>query len=175
MRFNAVRRLLAETRSVTAIEFALIGPVLLLFLFSILLMGVVQFWQLTLDDSVRNAAREVALGAGSTSTGIHSSSDFVTSVCNEFGVAAPNCSANLQYAVQGAATFTGAGGITPATLSAAGVLTPGSTFAAITVSQPFLVQVAYALPISIPLVPLSLVTLNGSSAILSAVAAVAEP
>lgn len=175
MRFSGVRKLLAETRSVTAIEFAMIGPVLFFFLFCILLLGVVQFWQLTLDDAVRNAARQVALGTGSTTTGDHNGSDFVGTVCNEFGAAAPSCSTNLQYAVQGAPTFSGTGGITPATLSAAGVLSPGATFSTLTTSEPVLIQAAYKIPISIPLVPLSLVTLNGTSAIVAAVATVTEP
>ena len=171
----AVQRLLRETRSVTAVEFALIGPVLFFLLFSIMLMGIAQFWQLTLDDAVRNAARQVVIGAGTTSAGVQSGSQFVTAVCNEFGQAAPNCGTTLQYAIQGAPTFTGSGGITPMPLSAAGQFSPATTFSGITASEPVLIQVVYPLPMAIPLVPMSLVTLNGTPAIVAANALVAEP
>ena len=167
------RRLWQDTRSITAVEFALIGPVLFLFIFAVLLTGVVQFWQLTLDDSVRNAARLVAIGAGTASSGIHSGSDFVNAVCGEFGVAAPSCAGRLQYAVQGAPAF--ATGIVPATVSAGGNLSPNATYSGITLGQPFLVQAVYPVPISIPLWPMSLITLNGTNAIISAAALVAEP
>ncbi len=174
MRKIMLRRFLEETRSVTAVEFALIGPVLFLFVFAILLTGVVQFWQVTLDDSVRNAAREVAIGAGGSSSGVHSGSDFVAAVCGEIGQAAPGCSSNLQYAVQGAPNFTG-GAITPATISAAGQLSTTASFSGVMLSEPFLVQVVYPIPIHIPLLPLGLVTLNGTPSIISASAMVAEP
>lgn len=164
-----------ETRSVTAVEFALIGPVLFAFVFAILLTGVVQFWQLTLDDAVRNAAREVAIGVGSASSGIHGGSDFIAAVCGEFGQAAPSCSTNLQYAVQGAPNFTGSGGIIPVTISAAGQMSQTGIFSGVTVSEPFLVQAVYPVPVSIPLLPLGLVTLNGTPSIVSAAALVAEP
>jgi Flp pilus assembly protein TadG len=167
-------KLIRETRSIAAVEFALIGPVLFFFLLSIMLLGIAQFWQLTLDDAVRNAARQVSIGA-TVSTGVQTGPGFVTAVCSEFGLAAPNCTGSLQYAIQGAPTFTGSGGITPATLNAAGQLSQISTFSGVAVSEPVLIQAAYPLPISIPLVPMSLVTLNGTSAIISASALVAEP
>ena len=168
-------KFLKETRSVSAVEFALIGPVLFMLVFTVLLMGVVQFWQLTLDDAVRNAAREVSIGIGSATSGIHSGSDFVNSVCGEFGVAAPNCGGTLQYAVQGAPNFTGSGGITPASINASGQLSQTAAFSGVTVSEPFLVQAVYPVPLSIPLLPRGLITLNGSPSIIAAAALVAEP
>jgi Flp pilus assembly protein TadG len=172
---QVVQKLLGETRSVTAVEFALIGPVLFFFLFCIVLLGIAQFWQLTLDDAVRNATRQVAIGAANAGSGVHNSADFVTAVCSEFGQAAPNCSGALQFAVQGAPTFTGSAGITPATLNAAGQLSPGATFSGVTAGEPVLVQAVYPLPIAIPLVPMSLVTLNGTPSIVAAAALGAEP
>jgi Flp pilus assembly protein TadG len=170
-----LQRFFQETRSITAVEFAFIGPVLFVFVFAILLTGVVQFWQLTLDDAVRDAAREVAIGAGGSSSGVDSGTGFVNAVCGEFGQAAPGCSSHLQYVVQGAPNFTGSGGITPATISSAGQLSATPTFTGITASEPFLVQVVYPVPISIPLVPLGLLTLNGTPSIISATAMVGEP
>jgi Flp pilus assembly protein TadG len=167
--------LLREKRSISAVEFALIGPVLFFFLFSILLLGIAQFWQLTLDDAVRNTARAVQIGAGTTSTDVQSGAGFVAAVCNEFGQAAPNCASTLQYSVQGGPSFTGSSGITPATLNAAGQLSQTSIFSGITVSEPVLIQVVYPLPITLPLVPMGLVTLNGTPSIVAANALVAEP
>jgi Flp pilus assembly protein TadG len=175
VRNSRLQDFLKESKSVTAVEFALIGPVLFLLAFSILLMGVVQFWQLTLDDAVRDAAREVAVGAGSASHGDHSGADFVATVCNEFGQAAPNCSAQLEYSVQGAPNFSGSGGVSPATVSANGQLSQAAVFSGVTVSQPFLVQAVYPIPLRIPLLPVGLLTLNGTSSIISAAAMVAEP
>ncbi len=175
LKISTVQRFLQETRSVTAVEFALIGPVLFLFVFAILLTGVVQFWQLVLDDAVRNAGRGVAIGAASSSSGVHSGTDFKTAVCGEFGQAAPGCSSGLQYAVQGAPYFTGSGGVTPATISSAGQLSLPAAFAGVTVAEPFLVQVVYPIPISVPLLPAGMLTLNGTPSIISSVALVAEP
>lgn len=172
---EAWRRLWRETRSITALEFALIGPVLFLFLLAVLLSGVVQFWQLTLDDAVRNAARGIAIGIASSTAGIHDGPEFAAAVCGEFGLAAPACSTRLQYAVQGAPNFTGSGGITPARLNAAGQLSLAAAFTGITAGEPFLVQAAYPIPFSLPLLPPGLLTLNGTAAIVSAAALVAEP
>jgi Flp pilus assembly protein TadG len=168
-----LRKFLTETRAATAVEFAMIGSVLFLFIFSILLMGLAQFWQMTLDDAVRNAARQVAIGSASTTSGDHTSSDFVASVCSEFGVSVTNCAANLQYSVQEAPTFTA---ITPASVTADGTLNGGSnTFFNTVSNEPILVQVAFKLPFNIPLAPASLLTLNGTQALISTEAVVGEP
>ncbi len=168
-----LRKFLTETRAATAVEFAMIGTVLFVFLFALLLMGVSQFWQMTLDDAVRNAARQVALGAESpSSSGDHSGSDFVASVCGEFGASVVNCSTNLQYSVQEAATFSA---ITPATVSADGTLTGANTFSNGVSNEPILVQVAFKLPFNIAFIPASLLTLNGTNALISAEAVVGEP
>src|SRR5208282_99321 len=82
-RHSIARRLLRETRSDTAVEFAIIGAAFFLFVFGIFVVSLDQFLQMTLDDAVRNAARQVQIG--NVTTG----SQFVTSVCNEFGLAAP--------------------------------------------------------------------------------------
>jgi hypothetical protein len=183
----ALWKFLRETRSVTAVEFAMIGPVLFLLIFAILLLGVVQFWQLTLDDAVRNATREVALGAGGSGSGVDSAGGFANVLCKEFGQAAPGCvlgaqgtwtiqngGAALQFAVQGGPNFSG-GGITPMPISAAGQLPTPATYSGMAEGAPFLVQVVYPIPFSIPLVPMGLMTLNGTPSLISAAAMVAEP
>ncbi len=49
-------------QAVTAIEFALIGSAFFMIIFAIFVVSVDLFWQLTLDDAVRNAARQVEIG-----------------------------------------------------------------------------------------------------------------
>jgi Flp pilus assembly protein TadG len=175
------RKFAGERRSDTAVEFALIGSVLFLFVFGIFAVAVDQFWQMTLDDSVRNASRKVQF------LGITSGPDFVTAVCNEFGVAAPLCGTTLQYSVQGATSYAG---IVPQSLSAAGVLSGSGTFTGVTLTTPpsftsspvvagseqfLLVQVAYLLPFKILLAAKGTMTQNGTPTLYSAVAAVMQP
>ena len=55
----AMRRLLREMRSDTAVEFAMIGAAFFLVIFGIFVVSINQFWQMTLDDAVRTATRQV--------------------------------------------------------------------------------------------------------------------
>ncbi len=163
----------------------MIGTVLFLFLFGIFVLGIYQFWQLTLDDAVRNASRQVQLG--NVTTG----SQFVASVCSEFGLASYKCgAATVQYSVQGAGTFAA---MTPATLSSSGTLSPSNKFSNVNPSTVkkvtnaqtglstyvlspnyLLVQVAYLAPFKIPLIPQGMATENGTPALYSAIAVVME-
>ena len=181
------RRFRRETRADTAVEFAIIGSAFFLFIFGIFVISIDQFWQMTLDDAVRAAARQVAIGKITTGP------QFVTSVCNEFGVAAPYCSSNLQYSVQSNSYFSATGNantITPAAFSSAGNLSPNGTFsvtlttvptpatstqAAVTGAEQFLlVQVAYPLPFKVMIVPGGVATENGTPSLYSAVATVMQ-
>jgi hypothetical protein len=134
-------------------------------------IGIYQFWQLTLDDSVRNATREVQIGK--VTNGI----DFVTAICSEFGAATTNCGpGSIQYSVQAAGSFAA---ITPATIGPNGILSNSSTFSGVsssTATTPIflLVQVAYLAPFQIPLIPTGVATEDGTRAFLSAVATVME-
>ena len=169
-------RLWREKRADTAVEFALIGTAFFLFIFGVFVVSVDQFWQMTLDDAVRNAARQVQIG------NITTGSQFVTQVCSEFGVAAPYCSNTLQYDVQEGAYF---GAITAATLTSNGTLTysnsanfpnplVGSSATTTPSPQFLLVQVAYPLPFKVLMVG-STMTENGTPSLLSTVASVMEP
>ncbi len=176
-------RLLADRRADTAVEFALIGAAFFLLLTGIFAISIGQFWQMVLDDAVRNATRQVQIGSVKTGTA------FVSAVCAEFGIAAPGCTANLQYSVQSASSFSA---ITPATVNNAGTLSGGNKFAVsktastptlttyntytTTVAPEFLlVQVAYTLPFHFFAIPSGFVTENGTSAIISSVATDMEP
>ena len=146
----------------------MIGAVLLTVSLGILLLGIVQFWQLTLDDAVRVAGRQVELGATTVGTG----PQFAAAVCSEFGMAAPNCQSGLQYDVQSAASF---GSMSPASLSANGQLTPAGSYLSFTHSYPVLVQVAYPVPINLPLLPIGWLTLNGTPSLVSALVFLENP
>jgi Flp pilus assembly protein TadG len=190
---RALHKLRRNTRADTALEFALIGSAFFLFVFIVFVVSIDQFWQMVLDDAVRNATRQVAIGK-ITAT---STPSFVTVVCNEFGIAAPYCASTLQYSVQGGTSFSA---ITPATLNADGTLSGGAvgavvtgnatpTFPGVTLTTPptvlptvthatpqfLLVQVAYPLPFKIPLVPGGVATENGTPSLISTVATAMEP
>jgi len=186
-------RFWGEVRADTAVEFAMIGAVFFLFIFGIVVIAIDQFWQMTLDDAVRNAARQVQLQAVSAK----SSTTFVNAVCNEFGIAAPYCTNTLQYSIQGGTTF---GAMSPATLNSNGTLsggqtvtgsdTPSYTGVALT-QQPFpavgtsaaiagqeqflLIQVAYPLPFKLFILPGGTATENGTPSLYSAVAVAMVP
>ena len=178
---GVTHRFLRDKKAATAVEFALLGAAFFLFIFGIFVVSLDQFLQMTLDDSVRNAAREVEIGQ------ITDGGDFLTAVCNEFGIAAPYCTSTLQYSVQTSGYF---GGITPATLSAGGTLSPGNTFQVLNSTLPIpptpssagvpgaaqflLVQVAYPLPFKILAVPGGVATENGTPSLLSTVASAME-
>lgn len=158
----------------------MIGSAFFLFVFGIFVVSIDQFWQMTLDDAVRIAARQVAIGKVTTGASL------VTAVCSEFGVAAPYCSATLNYDVQEAPYFVGTGsggGITPASLSNGGLSTRAGFPMTLTQSSGtttpspmfLLVQVAYPLPFKILIVPGGVATENGTSYLLSTVAAAMEP
>jgi hypothetical protein len=175
-RYSVARRFLRETRSDTAVEFAMIGAAFFLFICGIFVISIDQFWQMTLDDAGRNATRQVQIGKVTTDA------QFRTMVCNEFGVAAPYCGTILQYSVQENTSF---GAMAAATLNSSGALViPGTatpfpssvlTMSASGAPEFLLVQVAYLLPFKILAAPGGVATENGTPALLSTVTTVMEP
>jgi len=190
-----VSRFARETSSAAAVEFALVGVAFFFFVLGIFMLSMTQYWQMTLDDSVREAARGVALGAYTTNT------QFANAVCNEFGITAPGC-ASIQFEVQTGSYFTtGAGNaITPAVLNSNGTLSAGSgtlsssagsnytlpvTLSTLTAAavgstaatpgnlQVLFVQVVYPLPFTIPWLG-GAFTENGTPSLISTIATVME-
>lgn len=179
-------------------EFALIGSAFFLFVLGIFIVSIEQYWQMTLDDAVRAAARQTSI-TNTTGSTISNGNAFVAAVCNEFGITAVNCSTALNYSVQSGAYFYGGPGtasITPQTLVADGTLYPsGNTFSLTSYpgAQPgvavygttepntnseghelfLLVQVSYPLPFTIPLIGGAL-TENGTNGLYSTVAMVMQ-
>ena len=164
-------RLHGDRRGVTALEFALVCPVFLLLLFAIFVQGITGLIQLALDDAVRDAARQVQMDTPASA----SASGFLAAVCAEFGAVSPNCGTTLTYSVQAAPQSAGFASLAPATLNAAGALNNhffvGTGFAA---NEDVLVQVAYPLPFSIPLVG-TFATLTGTNSVLATASVRVEP
>ncbi|MGE4483272.1 TadE/TadG family type IV pilus assembly protein [Acidocella sp.] len=170
-------KLFRQRKAATAVEFALIGSYTILFSMGFMMMGICQFWQMTLNDAVRNATRQLLLG------NITSESQFITSVCSEFGHVAPCGSNSLQVEIQANTTGLTFAGITAASVNSSGQLSPNGGFPAMPFSTgpvPVLVQVAYHLPPwldFLPYLPFSgktipaltvLLTGNPTSALISA-------
>ena len=153
-------RFLRGVRGVASLEFAIIFPVFLLAALMILQMGLSTFYQSTLDDAVRIAARQIAIGNILAS----GRSSFVTSICNEFAVLQPSCTTNLQVYVASAREFSG---IAIATVGPAGVLS-NSGFAPGTASSDVVIEVAFTPPYAIPMVS-NLVASAGNNTLLSVV------
>ena len=170
-------RLRRDRRAVAALEFAIVGPVYLTFLFTAFGVGLVGFYQLALDDAVRDAARQIQIDAPAAT----SAANFVSAVCQTFGALASDCTTNLTYSVQTSAPATGAAyagfaGLTPVALPSSGPssgqFTPAFTPAAPNVVV--LVQVAYPLPFLLPYIG-ALVTTTGTNSVVSTATVRVEP
>ena len=165
-------RLRRDRRAVAALEFAIVGPVFLLFLFAAFGVGLVGFYQLALDDAVRDAARQVQIDAPAAT----SKSNFVSAVCQTFGYLASDCATNLTYSVQASTAAAGFAGLTPATLPSSGKFS-NAFFATGSPYGPgvnVLVQVSYPLPFTLPYIG-SLVTTTGTNSVVSTATVRVEP
>ena len=167
-----VAQLRRDRRAVAALEFALVGPVYLLFLFAAFGVGLVGFYQLALDDAVRDASRQIQIDAPAAT----SAASFVSAVCLTFGSLASDCTTKLTYNIQASTATAGFAGLTPATLPSSGKFS--NTF--FTTSTPYaggvnvLVQVAYPLPFTLPYIG-SLVTTTGTNSVVSTATVRVEP
>jgi hypothetical protein len=146
---------------------------MIMFIFTIALD---LFAQVVLDDAVRNAVRQVQIGA------ITSGTAFKTAVCSEFTYISGSCQNALQYDVQGASSF---GSMSPATLNSNGILsasggsTPITNFSGVLPTASgapvfILAQVAFLVPFKFINVANGVVAQNGTPSLYSAVAVAAE-
>jgi Flp pilus assembly protein TadG len=97
------RRLVRDSDGVSAIEFALIGPVVIALMVAILQTGVVFLYQQLLQTATTQAARLVMTGQAQTQK--LSSAQFLQDVCTDAG-SLFNCS-NLSANVQTFSSFSG--------------------------------------------------------------------
>jgi hypothetical protein len=144
----------------------------MLFLFTALGVGLIGFYQLVLDDAVRDAGRQIQMDGPAASSG----SNFVTAVCQTFGALASDCTTSLTYNVQASTPSAGFAGLSPATLAASGnfsnaFFASGTAYAA---NVNVLVQVAYPLPFTLPFIG-ALITATGTNSVLSTTTFRAEP
>lgn len=165
-------RLCHDRQGIAALEFAIVGPVFLAFIFAAFGVGLVGFYQLALDDAVRDASRQIQIYApAATSKG-----EFVSAVCLTFKYLASDCATSLTYNVQASTATTGFAGLTPATLPPSGdfgthFFDSGSSYAA---GVNVLVQLSYPLPFSLPYIG-ALVTTTGTNSVVSTATVRVEP
>lgn len=160
-----LRSLVRDNSGVTALEFAMIGPIFLLLILAVMENGLTLWSQSVLDNATRDAARLLQTGqaqSGGTS--------FPTKLCNEIS-GLMSCS-SLKYRVQNASTFAR---ISP-TIS--GSLTGFSTYpTAVTggsAGQDTLVQVAYTRNFIVPWVG-KLMSAGNSETLIATAAFQVEP
>ena len=153
------------------VEFAILAPTFLLFIFGVFGVGLDAFYQQTLDDAVRDATRQLQMGTQASSSG----NSFVSAICAELGVLDASCQTRVTYAVQASTVTAGFAALSPQTLNGSGQYTnsffSGSTFAP---GVPVLVQVAYPLPFTLPYIG-NVLTLTNTASIVSTAAVIAEP
>ena len=144
----------------------------MLFLFASLGVGLIGFYQLALDEAVREAGRQIQIDAPAGASG----SNFATAVCRTFSSMAPDCTASVTYNVQASTLSAGFGALTPVPLPATGkfgnaFFASGTAYAA---GVNVLVQVSYPLPFNLPYVGV-LITATGTNSIMSTTAFRVEP
>jgi Flp pilus assembly protein TadG len=97
-----LRRLRKDEGAATAVEFALIAPVLILVLFSILEVGILGFVSNNLDDAVNAAARTIRTGEAD---GPADASAFEDLICTRMVDPAADCRDKLTVSVATYASF----------------------------------------------------------------------
>jgi Flp pilus assembly protein TadG len=152
-----------------AIEFAIIAPVLFLFLFGIIETGVIYFAGTALQNATDDAARMVRTGEASTFT----VAQFKSQVCSEMSgfISSTQCTSNLQVDVRQYSSFSGAS--YPTVTNANGSLNTGAMGYPATLSpcQVVLVRAFYPWSIMTPLMQPLLQNMPNGQYLLSAAAA----
>ena len=161
------RSLPADRRGTTALEFGLVAPVFLLFLFALLGVGLDGFYQLNLDDAVRDVARQIQIGAPASQNG----GNFATAVCAELAISS-GCTTSLSYNVQTNAASGTFASLTPVAMPSSGQL--ANLFQSCAANQNVLVQVAIPLPFMMPLIGAA-ITFTGTNSIMAVTTIRVEP
>lgn len=93
IRNNVITRLISDTRGVTAVEFAIIGPVFFTLMFSALELGFVLTKEMLLDNAASDVSREIYTGAASN--GVVTQDDLVAQICETVSLIDSGCVDNL--------------------------------------------------------------------------------
>ena len=160
-------RAFAGRRGGGAVEFAIVAPIFLLFIFMIIETGLILFTQATLDNATRDASRLVLTGQAQQGAG---ASVFTTQLCADVSPLI-SCS-SLAYNVQNASSF----GAMSAniTTDSSGNMTPNANFSPGGSGGDTLIQVAYNRTFLVYWVG-SLVSSRNSLLLVSTVALQVEP
>ncbi|MGH6888894.1 MAG: TadE/TadG family type IV pilus assembly protein [Rhizomicrobium sp.] len=106
-RTDGRRRFYGANEGSAAIEFALIMPVLALFMFGLIEVGAIYYFNSTLTNAANDAARMVR--TGQVQTGDMTKTQYIARVCSEMAmVDAVTCAANLQVDMESFDSFTDA-------------------------------------------------------------------
>lgn len=174
-RLALLHHVLGARAATATIEFAVAGPVFLLFVFMILDTSLQLATKAALDSAAARAARLIRIG---TITGGNYSSTLASDICANV-VLIPSCTANIQVYVA-AAPSTGSQGTSPAgsgfsSVSLARVSggTMTSTKAALSADDDVILEVGYQRPFSVPW--LSLVAGGNGTMLISTMAFQTEP
>jgi Flp pilus assembly protein TadG len=168
---RAVRRMRANSRSGSSvIEFAVVAPVLLLFLCGIIETGVIFWGQSTLFYATADAARMVRTGQ---LTGSVTAAQVRTQICNRIGgmITTSQCNSTLQVDLRAYASFGSAN--FPGVTNANGTLNTGAmaSTTAVAACNIVLVRAFYPWPIMTPLMKPLLRTATDNTHLLYAAAA----
>jgi len=117
---NSWRRLKADIRGVTAIEFAFVAPVFFVLLMGTIEAGVQYFAQTNLQEAVFEAARQIRTGQSACYTQDSkgacvpmTSVQFKDLVCSNASLLLPDCSSKLQVQVTASTAFSGVSDTSP--------------------------------------------------------------
>ncbi len=130
-----------DERGATAVEFALIAPLLFLSLFSLVEIGMLGMMASGLDNAVDNAARMIRTGRGDGPT---SAPAFETVICDKLGGNATDCRSRLTVSVQKFTGFADANAV----VSAA----PNGSFNKGTAGDIVIVKADYKWPLMTPFI-----------------------
>lgn len=170
---RSVKRMRARSTSGSAaIEFAMIAPVLFLFIFGTIETGVIFFAQTMLQNATADTARQIRTGQLS---GTLTASQIRSNVCSEVDGLITNCSAGLQVDLRAFTSFTGAS--YPSVSNADGSINSGALQVQSTSDCSIvLLRTFYAWPIMTPLMKPFLQTgSTGTSVLTSSAAFRTEP
>ena len=152
-----------------AIEFALIAPVLFLFLFGIIETGVIFFASAALQNATDDTARLIRTGQ---MTGNLTASQLRSYICSEISglIASTTCNSNLQIDLRSYSTFSGAS--YPSVVNANGSLNSGAMAVDATGDcQVVLLRTFYPWTILTPLMQTFLANMPNDQHLLAAAAA----
>jgi Flp pilus assembly protein TadG len=171
---RALQRLRKDSRGNAMIEFAIVAPVFLLFIFGIIEIGAIFFGQSTVFYATQDIARQVRTGQISgTITAATLRSDICANITGM--ITASQCNANLQVDMRAYSSFGGAS--IPPVVNPNGSLNSGAmTVQNVGACQIVLVRAFYPWAIITPVLrPMLQTATNGTHLLYSAIAFRTEP